>query len=211
MYYPVFLNIQDKPCVVIGGGEVAERKVNILLEEGALVTVVSRDLTDELKELARRGAIQVVPRDYRSGDLKGALIAFSATDNQAVNRRVSEEGRQERVLVNVVDDPELCDFIVPSRIRRGDITIAISTSGRSPALARKIRTDLEASIGPEYDALASLLSQVRAEMKDSGRKISGDSWQKALDLEALLPLLKTGKTEQAKKMLVKSLIGSSEG
>jgi siroheme synthase-like protein len=204
-YYPIFLNVKGKRCVVVGGGEVAERKVKALMEQDAQVMVVSQRLTAELEEMVRQGAIQIVLRDYCPGDLKGALIAIAATDSTQVNRQIAEEGKRWGVLVNVVDDPEASDFIVPSRLCRGDITIAISTGGRSPALARKIRTELESCIGPEYDSLAQLLSQVRAELKKSGSSLSGDAWQEALDLETLLPLLRAGRVEEARRLLLDNL------
>ena len=204
-YYPIFLNVKNKRCVVVGGGEVAERKIKALLEQGAQVMVVSQHLTAELEGLARQGSIQAMLQDYRPGDLKGAFIAIAATDSAQVNRQIAEECKRLGVLVNVVDDPEASDFIVPSRLCRGDVTIAISTGGRSPALARKIRTELESCIGLEYDALAQLLSQVRAELKKSGNSPSGDAWQEALDLETLLPLLRAGRVEEARRLLLDNL------
>jgi len=204
-YYPIFLNVKDKRCVVVGGGEVAERKVKALMEQDAQVMVVSQHLTAELEEMVRQGAIQVMLRDYRPGDLIGAVIAIAATDNAVVNHRIAEEGKRWGILVNVVDDPESSDFIVPSQFCRGDVVIAISTGGRSPALARKIRTELESCIGPEYDSLAQLLSQVRAELKKSGNSPTGDAWQEALDLETLLPLLRSGRVEEARKIILDNL------
>ncbi len=191
---------------MVGGGEVAERKVKTLVEQGAQVMVISQNLTKELENLARQGTIQVLLRDYSPGDLRLAVIAIAATDNAQVNRQIAEDGKQWGILVNVVDDPEASDFIVPSQFNRGDVVIAISTGGRSPALARKIRTDLESHIGPEYDSLVQLLSQVRTELKEKGSNPTGDAWQEALDLETLLPLLRSGRVEEAKKILLDKLI-----
>jgi len=204
-YYPIFLNVNNRLCVVVGGGDVAERKVKTLIEQGAQVMLISQYLTKELEGLARQGAIQVMLRDYRPGDLMGAVIAVAATDNSQVNHQIAEDGRQWGVLVNVVDDPEASDFIMPSQFCRGDVVIAISTGGHSPALARKIRMELESYIGPEYDSLVQLLSQVRAELKKSGSSPTGDAWQKALDLETLLPLLRAGRVEEARKILLDKL------
>ena len=208
-YYPIFLNIKNRLCVVVGGGEVAERKVKTLVEQGAQVMVISQDLTKELEGLARQGAIQVMLRDYSPGDLRLAVIAIAATDNAQVNHQIAEDGRQWGVLVNVVDDPEASDFIVPSQFCRGDVVIAISTGGRSPALARKIRTELESHIGPEYDSLVQLLSQVRADLKKSGSSPTGDAWQEALDLETLLPLLRAGRVEEARRILLNNLTSTN--
>ena len=204
-YYPIFLNVNNRRCVVVGGGYVAERKVKTLIEQGAQVMLISQHLTKELEGLARQGAIQVMLRDYRPGDLTGAVIAIAATDNAQVNHQIAEDGRRWGVLVNVVDDPEASDFIVPSQFCRGDVVIAISTGGRIPALARKIRMELESYIGPEYDSLVQLLSQVRAELKKSGSSPKGDAWQEALDLETLLPLLRAGRVEEARKILLDNL------
>ena len=135
-YYPIFLNIRGKRCVVVGGGPVALRKVNILLEHEANVEVISPELCPELSQLAKSRAIQVLQRNYNGGDLQGVFIAIAATDDGEINNKVAEEARAKGVLVNVVDDLEHSDFIVPSQFRRGDIAIAVSTAGKSPALAR---------------------------------------------------------------------------
>ena len=208
-YYPIFLNVNSKLCVVVGGGEVAERKVKTLVEQGAQVMVISQRLTKGLGKLGRQGAIQVMLRDYRPGDLSGAMVAIAATDDARVNRQIAEDGERWGVLVNVVDDPEASDFIVPSQFCRGDVVIAISTGGHSPALAKKIRTEMESHIGPEYDSLVQLLSQLRAELKQSGSNPAGDAWQEALDLEALLPLMRAGRVEEARKILLDNLTSTN--
>ncbi len=204
-YYPIFLNVRGRKCVVVGGGEVAWRKVEALLEHGAKVDVVSPDLCPGLEELAGVGQIRASRRSYRKGDLKGALIAIAATDDQSINRLVASEAREIGVLVNVVDDPASSDFIVPSRICRGDVTIAISTAGKSPALARKLRTRIEKDFGEEYAALSLLVAEVRAEAKQEGIKVNGDGWQEALDLEAMIDLLKKGEREKARAVLLDNL------
>ncbi|HEX78305.1 MAG TPA: bifunctional precorrin-2 dehydrogenase/sirohydrochlorin ferrochelatase [Dehalococcoidia bacterium] len=204
-HYPIFLNIQGKRCLVVGGGQVAWRKARTLLEHGARVKVVSPELGPELSELARSKAIQVAHRHYEPRDLRGVFLAIAATDDANINRKVAEEARGRRVLTNVADDPEGSDFIVPSYLRRGDVAIAISTGGRSPALARKIRTKLEAQFGAEYASLALLLDQVRSELKGRGVMVDGDTWQEALDLEPLLALLRAGRSEEAKARLLEHL------
>ena len=209
-YYPVFLSIRGKKCVVIGGGQVARRKVMILLEHGASVEVVSPDLCSELSQLAESGKIRVLPRSYRAGDLQDAVIAIAATNNSNINLEVVKEARKRRVLVNVVDDAESSDFIAPSYMRRGDITIAVSTGGRSPALARKIRTRLEKDFGDEYALLALLLNEVRAEVKRQGIKVNGDAWQETLDLDLLSDLLRKGNREKARAILLNNLKARQE-
>ena len=204
-YYPMFLNISSKRCVVVGGGEVALRKVKTLLEHGANVEVISPEVCSQLNELAERGEIRMFSRHFQPGDLDDALIAIAATDDGDTNREVVGEAREKAVLVNVVDEAESCDFIVPSYLRRGDITVAISTGGRSPALARKIRTRLEKDFGNEFAALAVLISEVRDEVKQQGIKVNGDAWQEALDMDLLIEMLRRGDAEQAKALLLNNL------
>ena len=204
-YYPMFLNISGKKCVVVGGGRVALRKVRALLEHGASIEVISPDLCPELIELAERGRIHTSRRHYQPGDLQKALIAIAATDNSDINQQVVKEAQSEAVLVNVADDLENSDFIVPSYARRGGVTIAVSTAGRSPALARKIRTRLEKELGDEYASLVRLIGEVRAEVRRQGIKVTGDDWQEALDLDLMIDLLKRGDDEKAKAVLLDNL------
>lgn len=204
-YYPIFLNIRGKRCVVVGGGLVALRKVKALLEHEASVKVISPELCPELSQLAKSRAIQVLQKNYNGGDLQGVFIAIAATDDGEINNKVAEEARAKGVLVNVVDDSEHSDFIVPSQLRRGDITIAVSTAGKSPALARKIRTRLEKDFGAEYASLALLVDEVRSELKRQGIKVNGHSWQEAIDLDVLIELLRTGQSKKAKATLLVNL------
>ncbi len=204
-YYPVFLNVEGKKCVVVGGGQVAWRKVRVLLEHGADVEVISPDLCPELAKLAGSGEVHALTREYQAGDLKNAFVAIAATDSGDINQRVVVEARRSAVLVNVVDDAENSDFIVPSFLRRGDITVAVSTNGKSPALARKIRSRLEKEMGDEYASLASLVSEVRGEIKQQGIKIDYTGWQEALDLGLFLELLRKGEKVKAKAILLSNL------
>jgi len=204
-YYPVFLNISGRECVVVGGGQVAFRKVKVLLEHGAVVEVVSPNVCPELNQLAESGQIRVLQRSYRVGDLQDVVIAIAATDDSNTNLEVVKEARRKAILVNVVDDAENSDFIAPSYMRRGDVTIAVSTGGRSPALARKIRTRLEKDFGDEYASLAVLLDEVRAEVKRQGIKVNSDAWQETLDLGLLSDLVAKGNSEEAKVILLSNL------
>jgi len=207
-FYPMLLNISGKRCVVVGGGRVALRKVRALIEHGASVEVISPTLCLELNKLAETSEIKLLRRQYQAGDLKRALLAIAATDDKDINQQVVKEAKDRAVLVNAVDNLENSDFIVPSYARRGDITIAVSTAGRSPALARKIRTKLEKELGDEYASLVSLIGEVRAEAKRQGIKITGDDWQEALDLDLLARLLKKGDVEKARAILLKNLTGT---
>jgi siroheme synthase-like protein len=204
-YYPVFLNIRGKKCVVVGGGQVALRKVKALLDAGADVQVISPDLCPQLSKLAKIEEIAVEKRSFQPGDLEGALIAVAAADNNNINLEVAKEAGGKGILVNLVDDPGNSDFIMPSCLRRGDVTIAVSTAGRSPALARKIRTRLEKDLGDEYATLALLIDEVRMEIRSQGIKVNGKDWQKALDLDLLINLLKKNDREQAKDFLLSNL------
>ncbi len=208
-YYPVSLNIRERRCVVVGGGEVALRKVKALLEYGADVEVISPDLCAELAKLAGNGEVSVRNHAYEIGDLAGAFLAIAATDDVEINRQVAAEARNGATLVNVVDDAENSDFILPSYLRRDGLTVAVSTAGQSPALARKIRTRLEREFTDHYGTLAHLVAEVRAEMKREGIKIADDRWQEALDIDLLLELLKKGDMKKAKAILLGKLRGKT--
>lgn len=183
----------------------ALRKTQALLECGAAVEVISPALCPGLEELASNGPLKVLLRRYRRGDLKGAALAIAASDDGEVNRAVSEEAKASGVPVNVVDVPGLSSFIVPSVLRRGELTIAVSTGGRSPALARRIRAELERSMGEEYSLLASLAAEVRSELRQEGIAVTAEAWQGALDLDTLLGLLRSGCRDAAKQRLSESL------
>ena len=204
-YYPVFLDIRGRRCVVVGGGRVALRKVKVLLEHGARVEVVSPNLCPELSQLNTTKAVSVLHKKYEPRDLRDAFIVIAATAEADTNQKVADEARQQKILVNVVDSPEHSDFIVPSYLCCGDLTIAVSTAGRSPALARKIRTKLEKDLGEDYASLIVLIEEARSELKKRAVKVSGDDWQKALDLDVLVELLRTGQREKAKAILLGNL------
>jgi precorrin-2 dehydrogenase/sirohydrochlorin ferrochelatase len=204
-FYPMFLNIGGKSCVVVGGGQVALRKVKALLEHGASIEVISPDLCPELVELAEGGQIKTSRRHYQPGDLKKALIAIAATDDSDINQQVVKEARSGGVLVNVADNLENSDFILPSYARRGAVTIAVSTAGKSPALARKIRTRLEREFGDEYASLVRLIGEVRGELRRQGIRTSSNDWQESLDLDAMIDFLKKGDVEKARDVLLANL------
>ncbi|MDI6852227.1 MAG: bifunctional precorrin-2 dehydrogenase/sirohydrochlorin ferrochelatase [Deltaproteobacteria bacterium] len=167
--YPVFALIEDRACLVVGGGAVGERKVRDLLEAGARVSVVSRELTPYLAELADQGAIRYLGKDFTPEHLEGMVLAVGATDDPEVNVRVSAAARERGIWVNIADAPDLCTFIVPAQIKRGPLTVAISTGGASPALARRLREELEELFGPEYGPYVDLLRMVREKILASRR------------------------------------------
>jgi precorrin-2 dehydrogenase/sirohydrochlorin ferrochelatase len=204
-YYPVCLDLRDRPCVVIGGGTVAARKVEGLLECGARVTVVAPLLAPALQALLDAGQITARLRPYADGDLDGAALAIAATDEREVNALVAAEARARGVWLNAADDPERCDFILPAVIRRGDLQIAISTGGRSPALARRVREDLERLLPAEYADLLPLLADVRAELREEGVDVPPERWQTALD-EYVLSRLRAGDLAGARERLRAGLV-----
>jgi precorrin-2 dehydrogenase/sirohydrochlorin ferrochelatase len=159
--YPVLLDIAGKICVVIGGGSVAERKVQGLLESGASVRLVSPVVTSELASLAGQGRVEWRKTKYTNDDLDGAVLVFAATDDREVQALISREAEVNGQLLNVADDPGSCNFHVPATMRRGDLTLAVSTSGKSPAVAALIRQQLEEEFGPEYNTLLQVMSFVR--------------------------------------------------
>ena len=169
-YYPIYVDIKKRPCLVVGGGTVAERKVASLIKYGAKVTVISPDLTGPLSELVKKKKVRHIKEKYKKGDLAGYFLAVSATDSKAVNRRIHDEAEQAGVLLNVVDAPALCNFVVPSVVTRGKLQVAVSTSGRFPKLAVALRGSLEASLAPEFETYVELLGAVRDKLLKRGTK-----------------------------------------
>jgi len=167
--YPIFAVIEDKPCLVVGGGAVGERKVADLMAAGARVTVVSRTLTPELAAAADRGEIRYLPEDFTAAQVEGMALVMAATDDRKVNAAVSAAAQARSIWVNVADDPEYCTFIVPAQVRRGDLTLAISTGGASPALARQLRQEFQQHLGPEYGPYLDLLQRVRTRLLSERR------------------------------------------
>ena len=203
-YYPIFLELKGRPCLVVGGGSVAARKVEGLLAAGARVTVVSPSLDPDLAKLVSERRIVHVDRPYQHIDFKGYAVVIAATDDAAMNERVAADARQSGVLVNVVDKPALCDFIVPSVVRRGDVVLAVSTGGLSPALARWLREEMESYLSEDFERLAQLLAEVRVELRERGVSVAPDAWQGAID-GGLRDLVTAGRHDEARARLLSSL------
>jgi precorrin-2 dehydrogenase/sirohydrochlorin ferrochelatase len=185
-YYPAFLDVRGRRCLVVGGGAVAERKVTGLLDAGARVRVVSPTLTPALTALAAAGLVEHRARPFRRHDARGAALVVAATGAPAVDDAAAAAARRARALVNVVDRPAACDFILPSVLRRGDLQIAVSTGGRSPALAREIRRRLEAEIGEGYGALVASVGEARARLR--ARRLAPAARMRAADRLAVAAL-----------------------
>ena len=203
-YYPVFLEMKDRRCVVIGGGAVAERKVEGLVAVGANVTVISPAITNGLRELLTQGAIRHVAREYQTGDRAGYDLVFVATDNSEINAAVSNEARSLRIWVNSADDPDHCDFILPAVIRRGDLAVAVSTGGVSPAVTRAIREELDQYVSADYASFVQIAGEVRRELREKSVSPGAGAWNRALKGD-FRRLIKEGRPEQAKELLLETL------
>lgn len=163
-YYPVHLDINNRNVLVVGGGGVGTRKVKTLVDCGARVTVVSREVTTKLQDLAASGEINLEQRSYRSEDLNGMFLVIGATNDMKLNRQISNDAEELNTLCNIADRPEVCNFILPSIVRRDDLVITISTSGKSPAMAKKLRKSLENQYGEEYGTLLRLMGTIRKKL-----------------------------------------------
>ena len=207
-YYPVFIDVNKRRCVIIGGGNIGQEKVEKLLECDADVLVISPEVNPHVEVLASSQQISWDKREYQQGDLEGAFIAIAATDDNTVNRQIAKEAEDRNVLLNVVDVTHLCTFIAPSVARRGEVTIATSTGGASPALARTFREKLTTSRILEYADLAPVLAQARAELVERGVKVVPDHWQTQIT-DSLLNLVQSNKRDEAYKILMDGLLSAA--
>lgn len=205
-YYPIFVEMTMRRCVVIGGGAVAERKVEGLLPVGAYVTIISPILTSRLVSLVSQGKVRHIARQYRAGDLEGQSLAFVATDDLGVSEAIAREGQERGVWVNAADDLAHCDFILPSVLRRGELVVAVATGGSSPALSSVIREELEGYFTEEYATLAAIVGNVRRELKEHSFVPKPEAWHNALDGN-LRRLIREGKHEEARIYLLERLGG----
>ena len=163
-YYPIHLDIQNRNCLVVGGGGVGTRKVTTLLNCGAKVTVVSPEISQRLHNLAETAPLTLKSRPYRCADIEGMFLVIGATNDMKLNRQISNDAEQLNTLCNIADRPEVCNFILPSIVRRDDLVITISTSGKSPAMAKKLRKALENQYGEEYGTLLRLMGTIRKKL-----------------------------------------------
>ncbi len=198
--YPIQLLVENRLCVVIGGGEIAFRKAGALLQAGGRLKIIAPDVCDKMAELIENKALSWAQKNYDEGDIEGAFVVVAATDDEKINRMASENARRQGILINVVDRPELCSFYVPSIVRRGDLTLTVATGGAGPALSMKLRKQLEKQFGDEYADYLQIISQCRRTAKskypdDSAARM--DAGRRVADLD-LLPLIRAGKIEEAK-------------
>ncbi|TML93385.1 MAG: bifunctional precorrin-2 dehydrogenase/sirohydrochlorin ferrochelatase [Actinobacteria bacterium] len=205
--YPVNLIVEDRPCLVVGGGTVAARKVEGLLACGARVHVVAPGVGDDVRALAPPASFEVRP--YRRGEAGSYRLVIAATDSPEVNRAVFTDGERAGVWVNGADDPENCSFTLPSVLRRGALLVTVSTSGRSPALSSWLRARLEAELGPEYETLLELLATERDALRAAGRSPAAADWRSALD-SGMLDMIREGQLVKARERLQACLSSSSD-
>jgi siroheme synthase-like protein len=196
--YPVALLLSGRQCLVVGGGHVAARKAGGLLAAGALVHVVASEIRREMKELDGLAALE--ERPYRRGEVAGYWLVVAATGDPATNQAIYDDGEAARVWVNAADDPDRCSFILPAVARQGPVTVAVSTSGYSPALASWLKAEFAAQMGPELAVLAELLAEARAKVKASGHSTEDVDWRPGLDW-AMLDLIREGRRAEAKERL----------
>lgn len=199
--YPISLvNLDQRKCVVVGGGKIAARKVNGLVEAGAIVVVISPEVNDQLYKAIEACNANWIRRYYRPDDLDNAFLVIAATDDENVNSQIWMEAIEKNILVNVVDDPDHCNFISPAVVRRDDMTISISSGGKAPALSRRLRQQLEIEFGLEYGTYLSILSELREKsfvlITKENRK---NFWKKILNSK-VLSLIKKGHIEEAREL-----------
>ncbi len=206
-YYPVNLDVQNRECLVVGGGTVSERKVKTLLECAALVTVVTTDATESLQALATEKCIDLRRKAYESSDMVGKYLVIGATDNEEVNKKISEDAANRGLLCNIADRPAACSFVLPAIVRQGDLLIAISTSNKSPAVARRIRQNLEKEFGPEYAVLLNLMGAIRQKLLSEGKSPEAHKqmFETLLD-EGLLDMIRENRTQDVDSLL-KDVLG----
>jgi siroheme synthase-like protein len=202
--YPVGLIVQGRRCLVVGGGRVAAGKVRQLVACGAMVHVIAPDVDGSITADAH---VAVERRPYERGDVAGHRLVITATNDPAVNRAVHDDAEAAGIWVNSADDPANCTFTLPAVSRRGPLTVAVSTGGRSPALAAWLRRRFDDELGPEYEVLADLLASERAALQADGRPTEGLDWQSALD-SGMLDLIRAGQVQEARERL-KACLSSS--
>ena len=210
-YYPVNLDVQNRDCLVVGGGSVGERKVKTLLECGARVTVVTTLATERLQALASEGHIDLKTRGYEPSDLEGKFLVIGATDSEEINEKISEDAARRGLLCNIADRPAACSFVLPAIVRQGDLVIAISTSNKSPAVARRIRQTLEKEFGPEYAVLLNLMGAIRQKLLAEAKSPEAHKrmFERLLD-EGLLEMIRDNRIKDVDSLL-NDVLGKAYG
>ncbi|MBF0117306.1 MAG: bifunctional precorrin-2 dehydrogenase/sirohydrochlorin ferrochelatase [Desulfobacterales bacterium] len=205
-YYPINLDIKNKKCLVVGGGKIGTRKVLSLLESGGQVTVVSPEITDELKQLYIENKIEWLKRCYLSSDLDGIFLVIGASNHENLNKEISFAAKSKNILCNIVDKPDECNFILPAIVKRGDLVIAVSTSGKSPAFAKYLRRELEKQFDDSYNVFLNLMGEIRSKiLNESNNSEHNKNIFENLIKEGLLELIKKRDINEINKLLFKIL------
>jgi precorrin-2 dehydrogenase/sirohydrochlorin ferrochelatase len=204
-YYPIFLDIEDRDVLIVGGGAVCQRKAETMMKYGARVTVVAPEFTDAIVQWAEAGRLTIKRKEYQSTDLDGASIVIASTDDACINGRIARDCRRRKIPVNVVDVTHLCEFIVPAIVQQGSIQLAVSTGGKSPALARTLKEDLQKFVGPEYAEINDLLGTLRPSAKkilpsDVDRKRFFDG----ILAQGVVAMLQQGKRREAYQAIARA-------
>lgn len=197
---PVNLVVRGRRVVVVGAGRIAARKIEPLLDLEAFVHVVAPTAGPEVRRWVDAGRCTLAEREFAAGDLSGAWLALTATDDPTVNAAVHAAGEAAGIWVNSADDPANCSFTMMSVVRRADLVVAVGTGGRSPALAAHLRRRLNEELGPEYEVLLDLLSEAREAWRASGRSSEDADWQRAFD-SGIVDLVRAGRVAEAKELL----------
>lgn len=204
-YYPIFLDIEERDVLIVGGGNVCARKAETMLRYGARVTIVAPDFNEEIESWARDGKLALRRKMYEERDLDGASIVIASTDSEAVNEEIARDCRARKIPVNVVDVTPLCEFIVPAIVERGSIQIAVSTGGSSPAIARTLKEDLQRLIGPEYAEVNDLLGSLRdAAKKTLPTDVDRKRFFDGIVARDILGMLRTGRRGDAYDAIAKA-------
>ncbi len=205
-YYPINLDIQNRNCLVVGAGSVGTRKVMTLLKCGAKVTVVSPVISESLQNLQKTASLTLKARPYRTADLEGIFLVIGATDNEPLNRQISSDAERRNILCNIADRPAVCNFILSSIVQRDDLVITISTSGKSPALAKKMRQTLENQFGEEYGDFLRLMGAIRKKLLSQAHEpeVHKPLFEQLINSD-LIALIQNGKRVEINKLLFEVL------
>lgn len=201
-YYPIFLDVLNRKCLVVGGGCVGTRKVITLVECGAILTVVSPDASEKLVEMADNNLITLIKKPYQASDLDGMFLVFGTTDDEELNRQISVDAEKLNMLCNIADRPKVCNFILPAIVNRGDFVLAVSTSGKSPAFAKKFRKELEEQCGEEYAEFLRLMGAVRKKLlkQEHEPEVHKPLFEKLIS-SGLVEMIKNNKKEEIDALL----------
>jgi len=205
-YYPVNLDVRNRKCLVVGGGSVGTRKVKTLLECGATVTVISKEMSKDLKKFAAKEMLLLKERPYRSSDLENMFLVICTTSDEKLNLKINSDAEKRNMLCNVADVPEVCNFILPAIVQRGDLIIAISTSGNSPAFAKKLRKDLEKQFGQEYAVFLTLMGAIRKKLLTENHEPEAHKhlFEKLIK-QGVLDMIRENKKATISNLLLKTL------